>query len=131
MGIAREILHRLEIAQDNHPLTPEELWLCCEAKKHCLVVASLERTIAHLRSRIRFLKDGDANTSLFHSQAKSIKHKNYIPKLVVDDHVYITQDEKQEVMFDYFDGLLGTAHQRSSILNLDFFSPSACSACCP
>ena len=31
------------------------------------------------------------------------------------------QEEKQEVMFDYFDGLLGTDLPRSSTLNLDFF----------
>jgi hypothetical protein len=40
---------------------------------------------------------------------------------VVDDQVYTTQDEKQEAMFSYFDGLLGTALQRFHTLNLGFF----------
>lgn len=70
LGIAREILHRPEIAQDSRVLTLEEDWLRCEAKRHCLVMSSLDRTVARLRSRISFLKDGDANTALFHNQAR-------------------------------------------------------------
>jgi hypothetical protein len=66
LGIARKILHKLEIAQDSRQISVGE-GLRREAKKSCLVLASLERTIVRLRSRIRYLKDGDANTS-FHRQ---------------------------------------------------------------
>lgn len=38
-------------------------------KLHCLGLASLEQTIARLRSRVLYLKEGDANTSFFHQQA--------------------------------------------------------------
>lgn len=62
LALAREVLHRLEIAQDIRSLTADENWLTKELKQHCLVLASLERTIARLRSRVRYLKDGDANT---------------------------------------------------------------------
>ncbi|WVZ78922.1 LOW QUALITY PROTEIN: hypothetical protein U9M48_026563 [Paspalum notatum var. saurae] len=121
LGLAREILHRLEIAQVSRVLTPEEDWLRCEAKRYCLVLSSMERTIARLRSRIRFLKDGDANTALFHSQARFRKNKNFIPKLLQNGEVVTGQEEKQAVFFDYFDGLIGTPVQRASTLNLDFF----------
>ena len=87
LGLAREILHRLEIAQDSCALTPEEDWLRCESKRYCLVLSSLERTVARLRSRIRFLKDGDANTALFHSQARFRKRKNFISKLIQNGEV--------------------------------------------
>lgn len=70
LALSREILHRLEIAQDQRPLNEDETWLRNELKKHRLVLASLERTIARLRSRIRYLKDGDANTAVFHRQAR-------------------------------------------------------------
>jgi hypothetical protein len=48
LGIAREILHRLEIARDSWLLIREEGWLQCESKRHCLVLASLEHTITNL-----------------------------------------------------------------------------------
>ena len=67
------------------------------------------------------MKDGDANTSLFHRQAGFRKRKNFIPKLLYEDQVVTGQEEKQDVMFNYFDGLLGTALPRSSTLDLSFF----------
>jgi hypothetical protein len=42
--------------------------LRCETKRHCHFLASLERAIDRLCSRIWFLKDSDANTTLFHRQ---------------------------------------------------------------
>jgi hypothetical protein len=49
-------------------------------------------------SRIRFLKDGDANTSLFHQQAGFRKTKNFVPKLVMDDQIYTKQENKQDIV---------------------------------
>jgi hypothetical protein len=62
LGLAREVLHRLEIAQDIMILAEEEVWLLRKLKQHCLFLTSLERTIARLRSRIHYLKEGDTNT---------------------------------------------------------------------
>jgi hypothetical protein len=121
LGIAREILHRLEIAQDLRQLTLEEDWLCREAKRLCLTLASLERSIVRSRSRIWFLKDGDANTSLFHGTTTYRKRKNFISKLVTDDRTVTNQEDKQQVMFDFFEQLLGTAGSRNCSLNLGFF----------
>jgi hypothetical protein len=57
LGLAKEILHRLEIARDNKLLCREEIRLKGRLKQHCLGLASLERTIARLRSRIKYLKE--------------------------------------------------------------------------
>jgi exonuclease III len=70
LDMAKEVLHRLEIARDSRALGPEEDWLRRKLKLHCLGLASLERTIARLRSRILYLREGDANTSFFHQQAR-------------------------------------------------------------
>lgn len=56
LGLTREILHLLEIAQDSRVLTADENWLRCKLKRHSLVLLSLERTVARLRSCIQFLK---------------------------------------------------------------------------
>lgn len=76
LALAREILHQLEVAQDARILSPLEVWLRCALKKHSLVLASLKRTITRSRSRIHWLKDGDANTMLFHMHARYTKRKN-------------------------------------------------------
>jgi hypothetical protein len=94
LDMAREILHKLEIAQDTRPLTDKEEWLRREAKRWCMYMASLERTMAQLCSRIWFPKDGDANTSFFHRQAGFRKTKNFVPKLVKDDQIYTKQEDK-------------------------------------
>jgi hypothetical protein len=113
VAMAREILHRLEMAQDNRPLSSEELWLKRNLKQHCLVLASLERTVARLRSRIKYLKEGDANTSIFHMQARYRKKTNLIHKLVT------SHEQKQEVLHEYYSKLLGMAQQRHFTLNLE------------
>lgn len=97
LGIAREILHRLEIARDSRMLTADEDWLRREVKRHCLVLASLERTIARLRSRISFLAEGDTNSALFHRTAGFRKQKNFIPKLIHDGQVVSGQEENKRL----------------------------------
>jgi hypothetical protein len=52
LGIARGILHRLEIAQDHQQLSSDEEWLHCIVKRHCLVMLYLGRTIPRLSSHI-------------------------------------------------------------------------------
>ena len=121
LALARHILHHLEMARDHRLLSDDEDWLRRKLKSHCLALASLERTIARLRSRVRYLKDGDANTSFFHKQARFRKYKNYISKLKTEDHVVTTQQEKHQILFDFFDGILGTAAERTTTLNLEAF----------
>jgi hypothetical protein len=121
MALARHILHNLEIAQDHRVLSEDENWLRCELKRLCLVLASLERTIARLRSRVRYLKDGDVNTSFFHKQASFRKRKNFISKLIVGDRVVTAQEEKQQIFFEHFEEVLGRARTRSVSLDLTAF----------
>jgi hypothetical protein len=60
LELAKELLHQLDMAQDSRMLMANEAWLSRNLKKHSLALASLSRTIARLRSRIRWIKDGDA-----------------------------------------------------------------------
>ncbi|XP_066333398.1 uncharacterized protein [Miscanthus floridulus] len=112
LGIAKEILHHLEIARDSRDLSPSEEWLRKKLKLHCLGLASLERTIARLRSRVLYLKEGDANTSFFHRQARYRKKKNFIAKLQVGDQTVADQEDKQEAVLQFYENLLGTAEER-------------------
>jgi len=64
--------------------------------------------------RVCHLKDGDAHTTFFHKQASFRKRKNFIAKLVVEDEVFTAQQDKHNVLFEYFDGILVTAVQRTT-----------------
>jgi len=99
--LAKEIVHQLDIAQESRPLQPNELWLRNNLKKHSLALSSLLRTISRLRSRINWLKDGDANTRLFHQHARYRKKKNFIPKLHVGDQVITKHEDKAAVVLDF------------------------------
>lgn len=81
LAIAREVILRLETAQERRPLSQQEQQLRRELKMKILGLSSLERTIARQRSRVRFLAEGDANTKFFQLQACHRNRKNYIHTL--------------------------------------------------
>jgi hypothetical protein len=122
--MAKEVLHRLKIARDSRSLSQGEEWLRKKLKMHCLGLTSLERTIARLRSRVLFLQEGDANTTFFHQHARFRKKKNFIAKLQVEDRIYVTQEEKQEVVDDSYEHLLSSGDPRNFSFNLADFHPS-------
>ncbi|WVZ89347.1 hypothetical protein U9M48_035768 [Paspalum notatum var. saurae] len=99
--MAKEVLHRLEIAKDLRALSDGEDWLRKKLKLHCLGLASLERTIARQ-----------------HSPCKVPEEKKIIAKLQVDDQVVTGQEEKHAAVSDFYDKLLGEAEQRDYSLNL-------------
>lgn len=67
--LAREVILRLDVAEESRTLSVQERTLRNELKVKCLGLASLNRTIARQRSKILFLAEGDANTKFFHLQA--------------------------------------------------------------
>ena len=50
---------------------------------------------------MNWLKDGDANTRLFHHYAWYRKKKNFIPKLHVGDQVFTKHEDKAAVVLDF------------------------------
>jgi len=103
LGLAREVLHRLEVAQDSRSLSSyEQLWLLQKLKQHCLVLAFLERTVARLRSRLHYLRDGDANTKKFHLQARFRKKRNFISHLENEGRTVTSHEQMQEVLDVFF-----------------------------
>jgi hypothetical protein len=99
--LAREVIHQLEIAHDSRQLSDVELWLLHSLKKHSLALSSLQRTISQIRSRIKWLRGGDANTALFHSHARHRKRKNFIAKIVSEDQVLTNYEDKAGAIFDF------------------------------
>lgn len=120
---AKEILHRLEIAQDTRPLTYQEDWLRRQLKRDALGLALLERTMTRMRSRLNWLKDGDTNTSYFQHHARYRKRKNFMAKIKDNDRIITDQEEKKEVVWNFYNGLLGTSGHHDITPDLQHFHP--------
>lgn len=125
LQLARELLHRIEIARDSRALSVEETWLRNQLKHHTLALTSLHRTIARLRSRIQWLNEGDATTEYFFSHARYRKKKHFIGTLTIEERTVTSHKDKEEAIWDYYNALLGTAVPRASTMNLPaIFQPS-------
>lgn len=118
LALAKETVHLLEVAQDSRPLWRAEDWLRKQSKLLCLKLSFLSRTISRLRSRVRFVKAGDANSAFFHAFSRFRKRKNFIHKLVVDDQYLTSQEDKQHTMFQFYSNLFGKEVRRD--FSLDF-----------
>lgn len=61
------------------------------------------RTMARVRSRIGWLREGDANTKLFHAHSRFRKKKNFIAVVNDDDGRLLTaHEDKEGAFFDYY-----------------------------
>jgi hypothetical protein len=122
--VAKEVIFRLEVVHESRSLSPKELSLGRFLKLHYLGLTSLQRTIARQKSSLRWLREGDAYTKLFHLNANHRRRKNYIPSLLVDSRTLTREDEKAAAAFTFFDGILGVSHERSCTLDFEELSLS-------
>lgn len=121
--MTRELVAQFDAAQDSRALTDEEWAMLADLKRQSLGLASLARTIARNRARIRYLEEGDANTKFFHLQACHRSRKNYIPSLLHEGNWFSAEDAKADVIFSYYNGILGTPFQRQHAIHLDDLLP--------
>ena len=119
LALAKELLHKFEIAQDHRLLSPAENWLKNKLKMQSLLLASFKRTMARLRSRISWLKEGDANTKYFHMHARHRKRKNLVTKLKDGDNILTSHHEKAEVIDLFYSKLIGHTAERARSIDLE------------
>jgi hypothetical protein len=68
---------------------------------------------------MRWLREGDANTKLFHAVANGRRTKNYIAAVRVGEETVTTQERKNEVFTDEYHRLIGSIQNREHTLNLE------------
>jgi hypothetical protein len=95
MAVCREVIHQLEIAQESRSLSPREHQLINFLKNRLLGLAAIEKCRARQKSRITWVKKGDANTRYFQIMANIRKQRNFIHYLQMDNGIAVTQSEKQ------------------------------------
>jgi hypothetical protein len=116
--VANEVVLRLEVAQEDRPMSVEERWLRASLKLKLLGLASLERTIARQRARVAGVKDGDASSLFYRIMASSTRQRNHIAVLRSGDRTTTDLEGKVELATDFYLGLLGSAQPREFDLSL-------------
>lgn len=119
IAICREVISQLEVAQENRQLSLAEIQLIRQLKARILGLAAIEKSRAKQKSRVTWLKKGDANTKYFQIVANNRKRKNFIHCLLTENGTATTQRRKHEVVFKHYQSHIGTATPWTYTLNLD------------
>jgi hypothetical protein len=79
--MALDVILQLDVAQESRALSQDECWLRANLKRRVKGLAALERSRKRQASRLRFLREGDANTKFFHQRVNARRRKNHIVRL--------------------------------------------------
>jgi hypothetical protein len=118
MAIYREVIHQLEAASEMRLLTQQECDVIYVLKNRLMGLAVIEKCRARQKSRITWLRKGDANAKYFQIMANVRKQKNCIHTLQTDNHLASSQKDKHQVIYDHFLNHLGSYVPRACSLNL-------------
>jgi len=109
LAIVKEIILRLETAQEDRSLSQEELELLRRLKVRSVGLAMIEKSRIRQRSRLTYIRFGDANTKFFQLRANSRKRKNFIQCLHTTNGPVFRHEDKEKVITDHFRQHLGTS----------------------
>jgi hypothetical protein len=121
-NIASEIIFNLDLAQEERQLTQEQRDLKATLKAKLLGFVAIDRSKWRQCSRLTWIKEGNANTKLFHLWANGRRRKNHIPELVGANGKVSTHKEKEEIVYMFFKGSIGETQGRTSRLNWDILN---------
>jgi hypothetical protein len=81
-----------------------------------LGLLSIQKIKLRQRSRLTWIRLGDANTKLFHARANRRRRKVYIQSLSTDSGTAFTAKDKEDTLLHHFRSLLSTkAHIQLAI----------------
>ena len=118
LAVGKEIILRLDLAEEARPLSEEERGLRRTLKASYLGLLAIDKMKLRQRSRLTWIRLGDANSKLFHARANGRRRRIYIQRLVTGAGMAVTTKDKEEVLFQHFSSHLGTTVPRH--LSLDW-----------
>jgi hypothetical protein len=117
--VADEIIFNLDVAQEDRVLSDSERQLRATLKCKLLGFAAIDRMKWRQRSRITWIRDGDANTRFFHLRANGRRRKNHIPTLVGPRGTVSEHEEKAQILLEHFKSMMGLRVERTIELDLE------------
>lgn len=117
MVICREVILQLDVAQETRPLSEEQRSLKKMLKSRLLGLVAIEKSRARQKSRLTWLRKGDANSKYFQIYANAGKKKNFIHSLEVNDRVVTEQNAKHDAIHEHFLHHIGTHVLRKCSIN--------------
>ena len=117
-AITSELIFKLDQAMEKRPLTNDERQFRSMLKMNRLGIEAIQRTQWRQRSRIQWLREGDASTRFFHAKASARRRKSFIHRIEFDGVVHTDQQGKIDAIWEYFHQLLSQTKPRLHSLNL-------------
>lgn len=116
--IGQGVYFCLDFELERRPLEVWEVDLRRSLKVKVLGLASLSRSIARQRSRLLFLREGDANTRFYHLMACHSKRRGRIQSLQVQGMQLVQDEMMSDALFEFYNNILGTEFVRTRRLDL-------------
>nr|CAD1829771.1 unnamed protein product [Ananas comosus var. bracteatus] len=108
----------LDKAEEYRPLTTPEYILRPKLKTRYEDICLQEEIKWKQRSRVQWLKVGDANTKFFHQQASARRSKNFISRLSTGSSTFTSPDQIAGHLLSFFRNQLGVQLNPSVDINL-------------
>jgi hypothetical protein len=112
ISTAKDIIWRLDQAEEARILSDEERALRSQLKSSYLGLLAIQKMKLRQRSRLTWIRLGDANSKLFHSRANGRRRKVHIHTLNTASGAATTKEDKEEVLLAHFKSILGTKAAR-------------------
>jgi hypothetical protein len=107
------------MAQDKRALSANERDLRTRLKRKVIALAVVERARKKQSARIANVKEGDANTKLFHLWVNARRRKNYIQCLKHNNGWVTEHGAKEQIVHSHFNSTLKKGNARTLDFNWD------------
>jgi hypothetical protein len=118
LAICREVINQLEKAQEDRNLTSAEISLIRHLKKRILGLAVIQKSRARQRSRLTWMRYGDANTRYFHLMANAKRRRITFTPCNQIVGLQSPKEKNHKVIYDHFLQHIGSYTPRECKLNL-------------
>jgi hypothetical protein len=115
--MAQTVIHLFEVMQETRPLSDAKFNIRSKLKQRLLGWAVIERARKRQCSRVRNLREEDANTRFFHLKANGQRRKNFIQRLRTHEGWAVTHQDKSSVVQSHFTAFMAAPSQRTCVIN--------------